>query len=320
VLNLLQRLSLRRRLFIGLFLCMAAVLGLHTAVVYYHTIQTLREAGAINHTSLQTASRILLHALLPTLLASAGLAALAAILQVYPLTKLFQQLTTAAHAIASGQFAYRVKASRWAPYDLHLLVNSFNMMASQLEQFALTQRHQQQELQRRNELLEHLSVTDALTQVGNHRAFQEHLHAQISLACRRNRPLCLMLIDVDHFKRYNDTFGHLQGDSVLREVARLITEHVRAYDFVARYGGEEFAVILPDTELETAVGVAERIRLVIAQHRFANRTVTISVGVAGWCSGVDSNELIQAADSALYEAKRRGRNRVCTATPRKEAA
>lgn len=316
--KVLERFSLRRRLFIGIFLCMAVALGLHTTIAYYQIVGALYEAGVPNDTALQIAGRILMHSLLPTLLASLGLAALAAILQIYPVVNLIRRLTAAAHTIASGHFSCRVKASRWAPYDFHLLAESFNMMAAQLEQYALIQKQQQKELQRRNELLERLSVTDALTQVGNHRAFQEHLHAQISLACRKGLSLCLMLIDVDHFKQYNDTYGHLQGDMVLREVARLITENVRAYDFVARYGGEEFAVILPDTEIDTALGVAERIRQVIAQYQFPNHAVTVSIGVAGWHAGIDPSRLIQEVDSALYEAKRLGRNRVCLAKADKQ--
>jgi len=316
--KLLARLSLRRRLFIGVLLCMAAALGLHTAMAYHQMVAALHKAGVPHDMVLQIARRILTQSLLPTLLASLGVAALATMWLIYPVVKLIRRLIAAAHAIASGHFSHRVTASRWAPYDFHLLADSFNMMAAQLEQYALTQKQQQQELQQRNELLERLSVTDALTQVGNHRAFQENLHSQISLACRKGLPLCLMLIDVDHFKQYNDTYGHLQGDAVLHEVARLISENIRAYDFVARYGGEEFAVILPDTEIDTALNVAERIRQVIAQHPFPNRAVTVSIGVAGWRTGVDSSHLIQQADSALYEAKRLGRNRVCFAQPDKQ--
>ncbi|MCS7310943.1 MAG: GGDEF domain-containing protein, partial [Armatimonadetes bacterium] len=118
----------------------------------------------------------------------------------------------------------------------------------------------------------------------------------------------------------NDTYGHLQGDAVLREVARLLTENTRTYDFVARYGGEEFAVILSDTEIETAQQVAERVRHVIEAQSFPNRRMTVSIGVARWRAGVDSSRLIQEADQALYRAKRGGRNRVCVAEAKEEAA
>ncbi|GIV15675.1 MAG: hypothetical protein KatS3mg022_1110 [Armatimonadota bacterium] len=262
----------------------------------------------------------LAHSMLSAMTATLLLAVLIAIVQGHPVVNLVRHLTTAAHIIAGGQFAHRVKVSRWAPYDFHLLAESFNLMASQLEEFALRQKHQQSELRKHNELLARLSVTDALTQVGNHRAFQEHLHAQISLSARKQQPLCLMLIDVDYFKQYNDTYGHPQGDTVLREVARLLTENTRTYDFVARYGGEEFAVILPDTDIETATVVAERVREVVEHHPFPNRRITISIGLASWRAGVDSSALIHEADEALYEAKRSGRNRVCLAKQSKRAA
>lgn len=318
--KVLQRLSLRRRLFVGIFLCIAVALGVHTTVAYRQLLYVLHEVGVRHDISLQIAGHVLLRSLLPTLLASWGLAALAAFLQIYPVVNLLHRLTTAAHAIASGQFSYRVRLSRWAPYDFHLLAESFNLMASQLEEFALRQKQQQSELREHNELLARLAVTDALTQVGNHRAFQEHLHAQISMSARKQQPLCLMLLDVDHFKQYNDTYGHPQGDIVLREVARLLTENTRTYDFVARYGGEEFAVILPDTDIETATVVAERVREVIERHPFPNRQMTISIGLASWRAGVDPSTLIHEADGALYEAKRSGRNRVCLAKQSKQAA
>ncbi|MCS6830470.1 MAG: GGDEF domain-containing protein [Armatimonadota bacterium] len=318
--KLLARLSLRRRLFIGILLCIAVALGIHTAVAYRQLVHVLHEVGVYHDLSLRIARHVLLHSLLPTLLASLGIAALAAILQIYPVINLLHRLTTAAHAIASGQFHHRVRLSRWAPYDFHLLAESFNLMAAQLADLSARQKRQQEELRSHNELLARLAVTDALTQVGNHRAFQEHLHVQISLAARKGLPLCLMLIDVDYFKQYNDTHGHLQGDTVLREVARLLTENIRTYDFVARYGGEEFAVILPDTDIETAYVVAERVRQIIEHHPFPNRQMTISVGLASWRAGVDPGKLIQEADEALYEAKRSGRNRVCLAKLDRRAA
>lgn len=318
--KLLGRLSLRKRLFLGVSLCVLVALGLHATIVHEQIVPLLQEAGMPPSAVEQVPYRIILYSLLPTLMASLVLALLVVLHQMYPVVLLIRRLTAAAHAIASGQFHHRVQPPRWVPYDLRLFMESFNLMADQLERYALLQKRQQQLLQQRNELLERLSVTDPLTQVGNHRAFQEYLHSQISLSCRKNLPLCLMLIDVDHFKEYNDTYGHLQGDLVLREVARLLTEHTRTYDFVARYGGEEFAVILPDTELETARRVAERIRRVVEAHPFPNRQMTISIGVASWHAGAEPNQLIQEADLALYRAKREGRNRVCVAEEKEQAA
>ncbi|MCS6950330.1 MAG: GGDEF domain-containing protein [bacterium] len=318
--KLLGRLSLRKRLFLGVSLCVLVALGLHATVVHHQIVPVMQAAGMPSSAIQQVSRRIILYSLLPTLMASLTLTLLVVLLQMYPVVLLMRRLTAAAHAIASGQFHHRVQPPRWVPSDLRLFVESFNLMANQLEQYALMQKQQQQDLQQRNELLERLSVTDPLTQVGNHRAFQEHLHAQISLACRKGLPLCLMLIDVDHFKQYNDTYGHLQGDAVLREVARLLTENTRTYDFVARYGGEEFAVILPDTAIETARQVAERVRRVIESQPFPKRQMTVSIGIASWRAGVDASRLIQEADQALYRAKRGGRNRVCVAEAKEEAA
>lgn len=314
------RLSLRKRLFLGVSLCVLVALGLHATIVHEQIVPLLQEVGVPPDTIAQVSRRVIVYSLPPTLMASLVLATLVVLVQMYPVVLLIRRLTAAAHAIASEQFHHRVLPPRWVPYDLRLFVESFNLMADQLERYALLQKRQQRELQQRNELLERLSVTDPLTQVGNHRAFQEHLHSQISLACRKNLPLCLMLIDVDHFKEYNDTYGHLQGDMVLREVARLLTENTRTYDFVARYGGEEFAMILPDTTSDIARQVAERIRQVIALHPFPHRQITVSIGVAAWRAGMDPSQLIQEADLALYRAKQGGRNRVCVAETREQAA
>jgi two-component system cell cycle response regulator len=162
-----------------------------------------------------------------------------------------------------------------------------------------------------NQKLQSLAVTDGLTGLHNHRAFQDYLEEQFQVAMRNKQPLALILIDVDHFKQYNDTYGHQAGDEVLRQVAQILSAHVREGDFVARYGGEEFVIVLPRADSESAVAVAERLREAVQSAEWRLRPVTGSFGVA--CARPDMEtrqELIEAADQALYQAKKNGRNRV----------
>lgn len=160
-----------------------------------------------------------------------------------------------------------------------------------------------------------LSTTDALTQVANHRAFQERLREEFRRAQRYDDPIALILMDVDHFKAVNDTHGHLVGDEVLKAVADAIRAAVRETDFIARYGGEEFGVILPKTHLAGALTVAERmsheLRRVRAGAEGAVR-VTASFGVSGFPGrGITTTEtLLRSADDALYRSKREGRNKI----------
>jgi diguanylate cyclase (GGDEF)-like protein/PAS domain S-box-containing protein len=162
-----------------------------------------------------------------------------------------------------------------------------------------------------NQKLQSLAVTDGLTGLHNHRAFQDYLEEQFQTAMRNKQPLALILMDVDHFKQYNDTYGHQAGDEVLRQVAQILSAHVREGDFVARYGGEEFVIVLPRTDLESAVAVAERLRRAVESAEWHLRPVTGSFGVACIRPDMETRqELIEAADQALYQAKKNGRNRV----------
>ncbi len=157
--------------------------------------------------------------------------------------------------------------------------------------------------------LEALATTDGMTGLPNHRLFQERLRAEI-VACRaKELPVTLLLIDVDRFKSYNDSFGHPAGDEALRIVGRILRESVRGNDLPARYGGEEFAAILPGTASAQAYVVAERIRTACEAQVFPYRQVTLSVGIATTFEG-EATELIERADEALYAAKNGGRNRV----------
>jgi diguanylate cyclase (GGDEF)-like protein len=171
-----------------------------------------------------------------------------------------------------------------------------------------------------------LASTDGLTELYNHRTFQERLAQEIARAERYSRPLSILMIDVDCFKVYNDTYGHPQGDKVLQELARLLKEMSRSSDIVARYGGEEFALILPETDRVSAQTIAERLREHVEGHvfpgeeRLPGSTLTISIGVATHVPAGNKETLLQAADAALYVAKTEGRNRVCVAASAPDGA
>ncbi|HSI89405.1 MAG TPA: sensor domain-containing diguanylate cyclase, partial [Pyrinomonadaceae bacterium] len=160
--------------------------------------------------------------------------------------------------------------------------------------------------------LEKRSITDSLTGLLNRGYIEERLVEEMNRASRHFWfPMALLMIDVDNFKSYNDTYGHTAGDVALRLVANVLKETLRAADVAARYGGEEFAVLLPQTGLEEAATIAERIRMRVERTDFPKRRVTISVGIAGYSSEfVEPKDWITAADMALYEAKDNGRNQV----------
>jgi diguanylate cyclase (GGDEF)-like protein len=158
---------------------------------------------------------------------------------------------------------------------------------------------------------EQLSVTDALTGLLNRRYIEERLLEEIKRSNRHGFPMSFMMVDVDHFKSYNDEFGHPEGDKALKLVARVIRETLRGADVAARFGGEEFAILLPQTTGPEAVAIAERIRINLENSDLGLRKVTASIGVASCSADLCASDiLIEAADKALYAAKREGRNRV----------
>jgi diguanylate cyclase (GGDEF)-like protein len=170
------------------------------------------------------------------------------------------------------------------------------------------------------EKIQQLSQQDGLTGLYNHRMFQSRLRQEMSRRNRTQKPLSLIMLDIDHFKQFNDNYGHQAGDAVLKELSLIITSQSRcaSIDICCRYGGEEFAVIMPELELHNAVKVAERIRRVVEGNEFsisennAAARVTISLGVSG-ITGADDlspEELVKKADDALYLSKKNGRNRV----------
>jgi diguanylate cyclase (GGDEF)-like protein len=165
----------------------------------------------------------------------------------------------------------------------------------------------------------HMAKLDSMTGLYNHGFFHDRLEEEIRRSQRYGRPLTLLMLDIDHFKVFNDTYGHSVGDVILKNLSKLLRVAARMEDIVARYGGEEFAVILPETGPEGAMLFADRLRKLLESkmHERAGLPpgirITVSVGVAGWSGDGTPEDLIDAADRALYRAKKEGRNRVCVA-------
>jgi diguanylate cyclase (GGDEF)-like protein len=194
-------------------------------------------------------------------------------------------------------------ALRRANVELELLAKAQWERQGQLER-------QQHKLEALNADLVQQSQTDGLTGLINRRAFDRLLREELSRAQRGAVSLALLMVDVDHFKSFNDDLGHVAGDDALKRVAHTLTVQARNYDHVARYGGEEFALVLPEADMDEACAAAERIRSAIEAMHSPQRTITVSVGVALSAPGDTPEQLIKRADKALYQAKGDGRNRV----------
>jgi diguanylate cyclase len=171
------------------------------------------------------------------------------------------------------------------------------------------------QLRREIEATRNESLTDALTSLGNRKFFNSALEKSVAESHATERKLSLLLVDIDHFKKINDTYGHVVGDRVLRFVATTLKESLKGKDISARYGGEEFAIILPNTPISAALGVAEQLRQAVMKGELVRRStgekhsaLTISIGVAALHEGASAQSLVEAADICLYAAKRTGRN------------
>jgi two-component system cell cycle response regulator len=166
-----------------------------------------------------------------------------------------------------------------------------------------------------HETIFNMTITDGLTDVSNKKQLDNVLAKEIPRALRHGRQLSVMMIDIDHFKDVNDTYGHITGDSVLRDLASILERRLRPDDELGRYGGEEFCAILPETSLEGAIRIGETLRGLVEGHAFVVEgeqiKVTISVGIAELKKGMDMKGFYKSADEMLYEAKRTGRNKVC---------
>lgn len=209
---------------------------------------------------------------------------------------------------------------------LSLLNLNYDQINQQLVQAKIKLEVLTRELQEKNKILDNLANIDGLTEVYNHRYFQISLDQEISRSLRHQSTISLLLIDIDHFKKFNDTYGHQAGDFVLKNFCAVLLENLRKYDTLARYGGEEFIIILPETTEEEALLVAEKLRSAIDNATFADLNneyhVTASFGLASACpikvDAFNKNTLIQQADQALYEAKKAGRNRVVAYVQKKK--
>ncbi len=192
-----------------------------------------------------------------------------------------------------------------------------------LEERLMLSKSEISNLQHSLEAIRAESLTDPLTGLGNRKYFDRSIEVAVQQALAHGQPLSLLMFDIDHFKSFNDSYGHLTGDQVLRLVGMSLRQTIKGQDITARYGGEEFAVVLPNTALRQALTVADHIRRAVMAKELKKKStgeilgrVTISVGVSMLRPGDDTDSLIERADACLYAAKRNGRNRViCEADP-----
>ena len=179
----------------------------------------------------------------------------------------------------------------------------------------LKERRFARERQRMLEKLQNLAITDGLTKLFNSRHFYNQLESEVGRSRRYQHPLALLLLDIDFFKHYNDSYGHLEGDKVLVHLGKVIQGSLRSMDSAYRYGGEEFTILLPETSGEEALIVAERLRAAVEGHTFAptaddEASITVSIGVTEYVPDEETTAFVQRADQALYQSKGAGRNRV----------
>ena len=214
----------------------------------------------------------------------------------------------------SGDYSYEEAISKGAS-DFVFKPVRFEELLLRLRR-VLKERQLTQERVHMLEKLKRLSITDGLTKLYNSRYFYNQLKAEIDRTARYQRPLSLLLLDIDKFKEYNDGYGHLEGDKVLLRLGQIIKSCLRKMDSAYRYGGEEFTVILPETEGDEAATVAERIRSAVEADQFfpqnSNQpiSITISIGVTEYHDREDVAIFVQRADKAMYLSKQSGRNRV----------
>src|SRR6266566_3633989 len=223
------------------------------------------------------------------------------------------RLTKAAGEVAAGDLAVDLPAAPGGG-EVGYLTDVFNHMVYRLREGRLELDRINETLRKKNEELELLSTTDSLTGLSNHRSLMKRLDDEVARFKKDKRGFSVLVGDVDHFKQYNDAFGHPAGDEVLQTIAEIMRDSTRKVDCCARYGGEEFVIVLPDTAIADALDTAEHIRARVAAKKFNGRKMTLSIGVASFPEDADDAEsIIAVADEALYQAKREGRDRTVRA-------
>ncbi len=224
------------------------------------------------------------------------------------------RLTYGATKIARGDL--EVNLPLHGHSEVSYLTQVFNQMVGQLRKFRDENISINNELRVRNEELQTLSITDSLTGLHNRTQLSELLARELARCQRHLHPFSILMIDIDHFKKFNDTHGHQDGDDMLRQVAEIVRRFLRASDVAVRYGGEEFLILLTETAPERALGFAEKLRSAVEDLQArGKKAVTISIGVASFPDdGDDIESIIREADTALYRCKRAGRNKVAMAS------
>jgi diguanylate cyclase (GGDEF)-like protein len=223
------------------------------------------------------------------------------------------RLTKAASEVAAGDLAVDLPAAPGGG-EVGYLTDVFNHMVYRLREGRLELDRINETLLKKNEELELLSTTDSLTGLSNHRSLMKRLDDEVARFKKDKHGFSVLVGDVDHFKQYNDAFGHPAGDEVLQRIAEIMRGSTRKGDCCARYGGEEFVIVLPNTAIADALDTAEHIRARVAAKKFNARKITLSIGVASFPEDADDAEsIIAVADEALYQAKREGRDRTVRA-------
>ncbi len=229
-------------------------------------------------------------------------------------------LDTATSALRAGAFDYLLKPFQDLDAISTLITRALGKkLEAETTRRAMSElQNSTKELKQTNEKLKTMAMRDGLTGLYNHRSFRAALMAEVNRSHRNGGALSLVFMDVDHFKQYNDTHGHMAGDELLKTLGALLEQDRPKASTVARYGGEEFVMVLPDIDRERATEIAEEVRQRVASHPFENGEtqpagrVTLSLGVASYPEdGETEDTLIAYADSALYRAKESGRNTVC---------
>ena len=247
------------------------------------------------------------------LIAAAVLALLLGVFFSRRLSKPLKALSTAIRSMRAGNIHQQVEVT--SKDEIGKVLVTFNEMSKDLATAYDNLEKSNETIREQAERLQQISIHDDLTQLYNRRHFNEEAEKLFAHAKRHNHPLVFVISDIDHFKQINDKFSHAIGDEVLRRVAKIFQSNIRKNDLVARYGGEEFVIVFPETPLEQAASLCERLRELISEHPWneinKKLKVTISMGLNADTNLEDFEHMLMAADDKLYEAKGGGRNRVC---------